>query len=193
MKPRSNRVVVAVIGSASSNLPVEAALAAEAAGRAVVDCGCVLVTGGMSGVMEAACRGGRSSPKCDRGSVVGILPGYDHSEANEFVQIAIPTGMQLARNTLVAATADAVVAVGGGSGTLSEIALAWQLGKPIVAVGGVSGWGDRLIGEALDHRAKTPIASAATGKEAVALALQLARADSRPPGDIGSGWRGRQR
>ena len=81
--------------------------------------------------MEAACRGARS-----RGGVtVGILPGGDREDANGWVSIALPTGLGEARNALIARAADAVVAIGGGWGTLSEIALALKAGKPVVGIG----------------------------------------------------------
>jgi uncharacterized protein (TIGR00725 family) len=81
--------------------------------------------------MEAACRGAREAG----GTTVGILPGADRGAANPFVDVAIPTGLGEARNALVVRSADALVAVGGGYGTLSEIALALKAGKPVVGLG----------------------------------------------------------
>jgi uncharacterized protein (TIGR00725 family) len=81
--------------------------------------------------MEAACRGAKEGG----GTTVGILPGTDRSEANEFVDVAIPTGLGEARNALVVRAADALIAVGGGYGTLSEIALALKAGKRVVGLG----------------------------------------------------------
>lgn len=185
--------VIAIVGSASRSLSRQQQSLAEQAGRAVVDAGCVLVTGGMSGVMEAASRGARNSAACGATSVVGILPSYDRSQANEYVQLAIATGLQLGRNALVVASADAVVAIGGGSGTLSEIAFAWQMNKPIVAIRGVAGWADELAGRCLDERGKTAIAEATDGRQAVHMALELASQVVRDPGAIDSGWRGESR
>ena len=93
--------------------------------------GVVLVCGGLGGVMEAACRGAKEAG----GTTVGILPGADRDEANSFVDVAIPTGMGEARNALVVRAADAVVAIGGDYGTLSEVALALKAGKPVVGIG----------------------------------------------------------
>jgi len=93
--------------------------------------GAVLVCGGLGGVMEAACRGAKEAG----GMTVGILPGTDRSEANRFVDVAIPTGMGEARNALVVRSADALVAIGGEFGTLSEIALALKAGKRVVGLG----------------------------------------------------------
>ena len=93
--------------------------------------GAVLVCGGLGGVMEAACRGAREQG----GIAVGILPGLDRGAANPHVDVALPTGLGEARNALVVRAADALIAVGGGYGTLSEIALALKAGKPVVALG----------------------------------------------------------
>jgi uncharacterized protein (TIGR00725 family) len=100
-------------------------------GRALAARDAVVVTGGLAGVMEAACRGAREGG----GTTLGILPGLDRGDANPYVDLAVPTGMGEARNALVVRAADAVVAVGGGYGTLSEIALALKGGKPVVGIG----------------------------------------------------------
>jgi uncharacterized protein (TIGR00725 family) len=105
--------------------------AAETVGASVAAAGAVLVCGGLGGVMEAACRGARSK----RGLTVGLLPGLDRDDANGWVEVAIPTGLGEARNALVVRAADAVVAVGGAWGTLSEIALALKTGRPVVGLG----------------------------------------------------------
>lgn len=187
----ARRSVVAVIGSAGANLPDDLVNDAEAIGRGVVDRGWVLVTGGLTGVMEAASRGGRSSEKCAVGSVIGLLPGYDRDAANAHVQIALPTGMQLARNVLVVAAADVVVALHGGSGTLSEIALAWQLGKPVVALTEHGGWASVLAGQSLDDRHDGNILPAGSVEEALELATSSIGLGGQEPGEVGSGWRGK--
>src|SRR3954471_24681313 len=92
--------------------------AAEEAGAAIAASGAPLVCGGLGGVMEAACRGARSRG----GLTIGLLPGDDREEANGWVQLAIPTGLGEVRNTLIVRSADAVIAIGGAWGTLSEIA-----------------------------------------------------------------------
>jgi len=107
--------------------------------------------------------------------VIGILPGEEAALANEFVDIAIPSGMGYARNVLIVRTAAAVIAVGGGAGTLSEIAHAWQLNRPIVALD-TDGFSGELAGRALDDRARPPIAKASTARAAVELALEGLRA-----------------
>jgi uncharacterized protein (TIGR00725 family) len=120
---------IAVVGADAA--PPEVLAEAEEAGAAVAAAGCVLVCGGLGGVMEAACRGAKSR----LGTTVGLLPGSDRGAANGWVDVAVATGMGEMRNALVVRSADAVVAVGGGWGTLSEIAFARKTGKPVVGVG----------------------------------------------------------
>ena len=90
----------------------------------------MLICGGLTGVMEHAARGARAAG----GLTIGLLPGDDPDEANEYVQVAIATGLGHARNAILARTADGVVAVGGGLGTLSEIALALRNGRPTIGL-----------------------------------------------------------
>ncbi len=142
--------MVAVIGSGDHDEQREAL--AEAAGAAIAAAGYGLVCGGLGGVMEAACRGAHGVLGADSGRIVAILPGTDRRDANSYADLVIPTGLGYARNLLVVLTADAVVAVGGASGTLSEIAHAWQLGKPICALTGAAGWARQLAGASLDDR-----------------------------------------
>jgi uncharacterized protein (TIGR00725 family) len=105
--------------------------AAEAVGHALARNGAVLVCGGLGGVMEAACRGAKSAG----GATVGILPGDDRTQANDYVDVALATGLGEARNALVVRAVDALIAVGGEYGTLSEIALALKAGKSVVGIG----------------------------------------------------------
>ena len=100
-------------------------------GRLLAEGGAAVVCGGLGGVMEAACRGAKSAG----GATIGILPGADRAAANPFVDVAVPTGLGEARNALVVRAADGVIAVGGGYGTLSEIAFALKAGKRVVGIG----------------------------------------------------------
>jgi len=120
---------VAVVGPGEAS--PEELHTAEEVGAGLAAAGAVVVTGGLGGVMEAACRGARSR----RGRTLGILPGDDRDDANGWVEIAVATGLGELRNGLVVRAADAVVAIGGGHGTLSEIALALKLGRPVVGLG----------------------------------------------------------
>jgi uncharacterized protein (TIGR00725 family) len=148
---------VAVCGPGSATEDEERM--AEEVGRRLAEAGAVVVCGGLGGVMDAAARGAAQAS----GTVVGILPGEDRLGASEHLTVAIPTGIGEARNAIVARTADAVIAVGGGWGTLSEIALARKMGTPVV---GIATW---ALGERGDgvERADTPT-------DAVERALQLA-------------------
>ena len=104
---------------------------AQEVGRLLARRGAVVVCGGLGGVMEAACRGASR----EGGTTVGVLPGLDRGAANPFVSVAVATGLGEARNALVVRAADALIAVGGAYGTLSEIALALKAGKPVIGLG----------------------------------------------------------
>ncbi len=120
---------VAVVGPGEATEDVERL--AEAVGLRLAQAGAVIVCGGHGGVMAAACRGARAAG----GTTVGILPGTDRSAANEWITVAIPTGLGELRNGLIVRAADAVIAVAGGYGTLSEVALALKTGVPVVGIG----------------------------------------------------------
>ena len=122
-------VHIAVVGAGSAT--EDEARAAEAIGRTLAEAGAVLVCGGLGGVMEAACRGA----KAGGGTTVGILPGHVRADANPHVDVALATGLGEARNALVVRSVDALIAVAGEYGTLSEIAFALKAGKPVVGVG----------------------------------------------------------
>jgi uncharacterized protein (TIGR00725 family) len=146
-------MVIGVIGSGDPRSSQNEA--AMEVGRLVAESGARLVCGGMSGMMEASCRGARAAG----GTTIGILPTDRSADANPFVDIAIPTGMGIGRNILVVRAADALVAMPGSHGTMSEIALALNLGKPVVDLGN---WGiDGTV------EAKDPV-------QAVKLATELA-------------------
>jgi len=152
---------IAVVGP-SAGTPAELAIG-EAVGRGIAEAGGVLVCGGMGGVMEAAAGGCADAG----GRSVGILPTDSRLDANPYVTIAVATGMGEARNAIVVRTADAVIAVHGEFGTLSEIALALKMGKPVVGLGT---WELAKDGESV-----AAIVPASDAKEAVATALRLAR------------------
>jgi uncharacterized protein (TIGR00725 family) len=116
---------IAVVGA--SQATEDDVADAEAVGRLLGAAGAVIVCGGRGGVMAAASRGAASAG----GSVVGMLPGDDRSDANEWVSIAIPTGLGELRNGLIVRSVDAMVAVGGSYGTLSEVALGLQAGLKV--------------------------------------------------------------
>jgi uncharacterized protein (TIGR00725 family) len=154
----AHRPYVAVVGPGEAT--VEEGHAAEAVGRGLAEAGAILVCGGLGGVMAAACQGAASVA----GVTVGLLPGSDRAQANEWVQIALPTGLGELRNGLVVRTADAVIAVGGAYGTLSEIALALRIGVPVI---GLNTWDVEGV-ERVDSAAR-------------AVTLALERATGRDP------------
>lgn len=151
------RAYVAVVGAGTAS--AGEAAAAEEVGRGLAEGGAIVVCGGLGGVMEAACRGARSAG----GTTVGILPGTRREDANPYVDIAIATGLGELRNGLVVRAADALIAVGGEFGTLSEIALALKVRKPVFALGG---WELARAGETVGA-----IVRAASPEEAVTRAL----------------------
>lgn len=123
---------VAVVGASRAD-PKIASLALEV-GREIAKQKWILICGGLGGVMEEASRGAFEQG----GMTVGILPGYEHSSGNRYLTVTIPTGLGHARNAVIAAAADGMVAVGGEYGTLSEISLALKMDKPVVAL---ESWG----------------------------------------------------
>lgn len=150
MKDLRRRIRVAVIGGSRPGRP--AVEAAFEVGRLIARAGAVVVCGGLGGVMEAACRGARE----EGGPTVGILPGGSPADANPWVDLPIATGLGYTRNALVVMNADAVIAVDGEYGTLSEIAYGKIHGKKVVGLGT---W--EIKG----------VVAAATPEEAVRLAL----------------------
>jgi uncharacterized protein (TIGR00725 family) len=119
---------ISVIGA--GECASELADKASEVGALIAKRGHVLVCGGLGGVMDAAARGAHG----EGGTVVGILPDEDRRRASRWLTVSIPTGMGQARNALVAASGDAVIAVGGGYGTLSEIGFALKLGRPVIGL-----------------------------------------------------------
>lgn len=136
---------------------------AEETGRELARRGAVLVCGGLGGVMDAACRGASEAG----GTTVAILPGDDRRDANPYAQIVLTTGLGEARNVLIVRSADAVIAIGGEFGTLSEIAFALKVGTPVIAL---DSWD-------LEKAGAPPgvLARASSPAEAVDLALARAR------------------
>ena len=154
-------IMIAVIGE--SDPPPELVALAEAVGAAIAAAGVVLVCGGLGGVIEAACPGAKGRG----GTSIGILPGTRREDANRYVTYPLPTGLGHVRNLLVVRTAQAVIAIGGKYGTLSEIAFAKIDGTPVI---GLQTW--ELKRQGLPDG---PIQQAADAKQAVAMALDAAR------------------
>ena len=124
---------VAVVGS--SDLDLRFGSLASEVGRTVAEVGAVLICGGLGGTMEAAARGAKEKG----GLTVGIVPSYQKESANPYIDIIVASGLGHARNVLVAASADVVVALPGSHGTRSEVSIALKLGRPVI---GIAAWGD---------------------------------------------------
>jgi uncharacterized protein (TIGR00725 family) len=152
MPEMRNRKRIAVIGGAKPEHRYYEM--AYEVGRLLAEAGAIVFCGGLGGVMEAACRGAREAG----GFTVSILPGNDPAAANPFVELPVATGIGYSRNSLVVMNADAVIAVDGSYGTLSEIAFGMIQGKMVVGLGT---WDIKGV------------ASAASPEEAVRLALQV--------------------
>lgn len=126
--PKGKKLIIGVIGSAEPTPELETL--AEEVGKLLADRDAAVICGGLTGVMEASCRGAKKAG----GLTIGILPGATAEQANPYVDIAIPTGMGEARNLVIIRSSHALIAVGGGYGTLSEIAFALKLKKPIIGL-----------------------------------------------------------
>lgn len=157
---KEQRPYVAVVGAGDAD--EELTRIAEEVGRRLGRAGAVLISGGLGGVMEAASKGA----KAEGGTTVGILPSEDRRLGNPHLDVALPTGMGEMRNTLIVRSADAVIAIGGEFGTLSEIAFALKTGVPVVGIGT---WELAKEGAAVNA-----IERAASGETAVQLALERA-------------------
>ena len=147
-------LVLAVIGAGDA--PDEVCAMAREVGHEIASRGAVLINGGRGGVMRAAAQGARAAG----GHTIGIIPSYDRDSANEFIEFVVATGMGEARNAIIVASSDAVIAMAGEGGTLAEIGFAKKFGRPIVAL---KSWPE-IAGL---ERATNP-------REAVALAMKLA-------------------
>jgi uncharacterized protein (TIGR00725 family) len=160
---------ILVIGFGKDHCPEQVYHAAYEVGREIGKRGAVLLTGGLGGVMEAASHGAK-----DRGSlVVGIIPQDDKWTTNEFCDVVIATGLGHARDFLTAYSADAIVIVGGGVGTLIEAAAAYQKKIPIVALKGSGGVADRYADTYLDDRETEKIMGETSPEKAVDAAMAV--------------------
>lgn len=163
-------IQVLVIGSDGDHCAESTYEAAKEVGAQIASRTAITVTGGLGGVMEAACRGAKEKG----GTVVGIIPHEDMSYANPFCDIIIPTGIGFARNFITAYSADTCIVVGGGAGTFIEACVAYQKGKPIVALTGSGGTADKIAETYLDDRKTVKVMGASTPREAVEKALDSA-------------------
>jgi uncharacterized protein (TIGR00725 family) len=157
MKQSERKRRIAVIGA--GNCDEQLGEIAEEVGRRIAELGAILICGGLGGVMEYAAKGAKAAS----GLTIGILPTYNAQDANEYIDIPIVTGLGHARNIIVVGSSDAVIAISGEYGTLSEIAFALKLGKPVI---GLESW---------ELNKKSNIKIAKTPADAVQLALNSLR------------------
>jgi len=165
----ARRIQILVIGHNTNGCTEEHSKIAYETGSEVAKAGHVLITGGLGGVMEAASRGAHDS----KGLTVGIIPQGDANMANPYCDVVIPTGMGLTRDFLNALSADGIIIIGGGSGTLSEICAAYMHKKPMVAIRNMRGTPEQFIDKFLDHRKNIRIVGVDSPKQAVEKILEL--------------------
>ncbi|MEN8138968.1 MAG: TIGR00725 family protein [Bacteroidota bacterium] len=156
MKPK----VIGVIGPNQSRCTIDVYNFGIKLGKRLIDEGYSIVNGGMQGFMEAVSKGARTSDNYSYGKIIGIVPGEDKDEANSYCDIVIATGIGWARNQIIINSADFIVAVSGGAGTLSEIAYSWQVGKKIICYTKLDGWSKELAGRELDLRNSSKLTAA---------------------------------
>jgi len=159
--------VVSVIGASETDSITEKT--SVELGRLLAKNKYIVACGGLTGVMEAICKGAKE----DGGLTIGIIPFKDKSQANPFVDIVIPVPFSQARNIVVVLTGDVVVAISGKAGTLSEICFAWIYQKPIIALTNVGGWSTKMAGQRLDDRRNDKIYGASTPIEAINIINDL--------------------
>jgi uncharacterized protein (TIGR00725 family) len=168
---RQKKLQIGVMGSDGSICSAKSYKVAREVGRELAKNDCITLTGGGSGVMEAACRGAKEKG----GTTIGILPGHTKSEGNKYLDIVIVSGMGFARNMLNIKSCEGVIIIEGGAGTLTEAAYAYQKKIPAVAVVGTGGTADHIAGTILDIREHEKIIPVYSAKEAVDMVVKLAK------------------
>jgi len=157
-----------VVGYNGDSCTDSASKVAYEVGLEIARAGVILITGGLGGVMQAASRGAKDGG----GLVVGIIPQDDKSEANSFCDVVIATGIGYARDFVTATSADAVIVVGGGAGTLIEVAAAYQKHIPVIAIKDTGGVADRYGNGYIDDRKSERIILVESPIEAVKAAIK---------------------
>lgn len=163
----SKRKQILVVGNNENGCTPELEKLAYEVGKEVANSGSVLITGGLGGVMKAAAHGAHDA----KGLTIGIIPQDNPSFANEYCDVVIPSGLGLSRDFLTALSADGVIIIGGGSGTLSELCAAYMHKKPIAALRNSGGMATKYADQYLDHRQNVKIAGVNTPQEAIKYIL----------------------
>jgi hypothetical protein len=161
--------IIGVVGSGSGELDEKIYEIAEKLGHLIAKENFVLVCGGLYGIMEHVCKGAKSA----NGFTIGFIPGIEKKSANRYVDLIVPTGMGEARNLILVSTADAIITIAGESGTLSEIAFAWKMSKPIISLNTTGGWSAKLADTKIDNRRKDKIFSAQTPEDAINIVKNI--------------------
>lgn len=156
---------IAVVGYNKDRCTEQARILAYEVGKEVARAGAVLVCGGLGGVMESACKGSKEN----NGFTIGIIPQDEFSFANGFCDVVICTGIGFARDFIIASSADGIIAIGGGVGTLIEMAAGYMIKKSIVVIAGSGGVADTYAGKYLDERNRVPILVAKDARSAVQI------------------------
>ena len=141
--------IIAVVGDKTIERGSTKFLMAYGVGKLLAENGYRVQSGGLCGVMAATFEGAHDAENYVDGTTIALVPSFNPQQANKYADIAIPTGLDVMRNAMVA-NADAVIVVGGGAGTLSEVAFAWTFGRLIIAFENVDGWSAKLAGQRLD-------------------------------------------
>jgi uncharacterized protein (TIGR00725 family) len=180
----TRRAQISVVGFNEDSCTKAARDAAYQVGRAIAMVGGTVVCGGLGGVMEAACKGARDAG----GNSVGIIPSADSAQVNRYCDVVVATGLGRSRDFVVAYSGDAMVVVGGGAGTLIEVAAAYQVERPIAAVKGTGGVADAWAGRYIDDRRTTVILEGSSPEDAVEkVMLELAKVKTREKRRRGNG------
>lgn len=156
---------IAVVGYNKDRCTEQARVLAYDVGKEVARAGAVLVCGGLGGVMESACKGSKEN----NGFTIGIIPQDEFSFANGFCDVVICTGIGFARDFMIASSADGIIAIGGGVGTLIEMSAGYMIKKSIVVIAGSGGVADTYAGKYLDERNRVPILVAKDARSAVQI------------------------
>lgn len=161
------KLQIAVIGYNNECTDIARKIAFDL-GREIASAGAVLVCGGLEGVMEAACKGAKENG----GTTVGIIPQDEFSYANKFCDIVVCTGIGFARDFIVASSADGIIVVGGGVGTMIEMGVGYMAKKAVVAISGTGGAADQYGGKYLDERNRIKILVASDARSAVRIVVE---------------------
>ena len=159
--------IISVVGASETDKETEKK--AFEIGKLIAKSKYIVACGGLSGVMEAVCKGAKE----ENGLTIGIIPHAEKSVANKYVDIVIPCPFSQARNIVVVLTGDACIAISGKAGTLSEICFAWIYQKPIVALTSCEGWSSKIANQKLDDRRIDIIYGAETPQEAIKKVIEI--------------------